>query len=93
LKRDCKQYNLKGFEVFTVVVMKSIIFWDMMPCSPLSCNRHFGGTYRLHLQGRRIISARTSRQAGSNSTDYTAPYPKRWYSSIWKELNLNIFNM
>jgi hypothetical protein len=24
------------FEVFTAVVMKSIIFWDMMPCSPLS---------------------------------------------------------
>jgi hypothetical protein len=40
-----------GFEVFTAVVMKSIIFWDMMPCSPLSYNRRFGGTYRLHLQG------------------------------------------
>jgi hypothetical protein len=25
-----------GFEVFTAVVMKSIIFWDMMPCSLLS---------------------------------------------------------
>jgi hypothetical protein len=33
--------------------MKSIIFWDMTPCSLLSCNRRFGGTYRLHLQGRR----------------------------------------
>jgi hypothetical protein len=31
--------------------MKSIIFWDMTPCSLLSCNRHFRGTYRLHLQG------------------------------------------
>jgi hypothetical protein len=40
-----------GFEVFTAVVMKSIIFWDMMPCSPLSFNRRFGGTYHLHLQG------------------------------------------
>jgi hypothetical protein len=37
------------FEVFTAVVMKSIIFWDMTPCSPLSYNRRFGGTYRLHL--------------------------------------------
>jgi hypothetical protein len=54
-----------AFEVFTAVVMKSIIFWDMTPCSPLSCNRRFGGTYRLHLQGRRIILAKTSRQAGS----------------------------
>jgi hypothetical protein len=33
--------------------MKSIIFWDTTPCSPLSANRRFGGTHRLHLQGRR----------------------------------------
>jgi hypothetical protein len=32
--------------------MKSIIFWDVTPCSLLSCNRRFGGIYRLHLQGR-----------------------------------------
>jgi hypothetical protein len=25
----------------------------MMPCSLLSCNRRLGGTYRLHLQGRK----------------------------------------
>jgi hypothetical protein len=42
-----------GFEVFTAVVMKTIIFWDMTLCSPMSFNRRFGGTYRLHLQGRR----------------------------------------
>jgi hypothetical protein len=42
-----------GFEVFTAMVMKSIIFWDMTPRSLLSCNRSFWGTYRLHLQGRR----------------------------------------
>jgi hypothetical protein len=42
-----------GFEVFTAVVMKSVIFWEMTPCSALSFNRRFGGTYRLHLQGRR----------------------------------------
>jgi hypothetical protein len=45
-----KQVTLVGFEVFTPVVMKSIIFWDVTPCSLLSCNRRFGGTYRLHLQ-------------------------------------------
>jgi hypothetical protein len=38
-----------GYEVSSVVVMKSIIFWDMMQCSPLSYNQHFGGTYCLHL--------------------------------------------
>jgi hypothetical protein len=27
-------YYYEGFEVFTAVVMKSIIFWDMTPCSP-----------------------------------------------------------
>jgi hypothetical protein len=32
-----------GFEVRTVVVMKSSIFWDIMPCSPLIDNRHLGG--------------------------------------------------
>jgi hypothetical protein len=42
-----------GFEVFTAVVMKSIIFWDMTPYSPSSFNRHFGGKYRLHLLGGR----------------------------------------
>jgi hypothetical protein len=53
-----------GFEVFTAVVMKSIIFWDMAPCSPLSFNRRFGGTYRFHLQGRRNRFTKTSKQAG-----------------------------
>jgi hypothetical protein len=42
-----------GFEVFTAVVMKNIIFWDMMPCSPSNFNRRFGGTYCLHIQGQR----------------------------------------
>jgi hypothetical protein len=45
--------KLPGFEVFTAVVMKNIIFWDMTPYSPLSFHRWFEGTYRLHLQGRR----------------------------------------
>jgi hypothetical protein len=39
------------FEVFTVVVMKSTVFWDITPCSTLKVNRRFGVTYRLYLQG------------------------------------------
>jgi hypothetical protein len=33
-----------GFEVFTAVVMKSAVFWDITACSPLKVNRRFGGS-------------------------------------------------
>jgi hypothetical protein len=48
-KRKKTKYLHVGFEVFTAVVLKSIFFWDMTPCSALSGTRRFGGTYRLHL--------------------------------------------
>jgi hypothetical protein len=35
-----------GFEVLRAVVMKSYVFWDITPCSPLEVNRRSGGTYR-----------------------------------------------
>jgi hypothetical protein len=44
--------------------MKSNIFWDITPCSPLKINRRFGGTYRLHLQGRKISLQDFSVKAG-----------------------------
>jgi hypothetical protein len=76
-----------GFEVFTAVVMKSVIFWDVTPCSLLSFNRRLGGTYRLHLllatwflnnffdpaDGGDMFL----RNVGCNSADYTALYPRR----------------
>jgi hypothetical protein len=34
--------------------IKSYVFRNMTPCSPFNINRQFGGTYRLHLQSRRI---------------------------------------
>jgi hypothetical protein len=47
------------FELFTAVTMKNSLFWDMVPCR--SCeNRRFGGTYSLHLQGRKICERGTS---------------------------------
>jgi hypothetical protein len=46
-----------GFEVLTVVVMKSVILWDVTPCSLSKFNQRFGGTCCLHLQGRRINQA------------------------------------
>jgi hypothetical protein len=42
--------TVEEFEVLTAVLMKSTIFWDITPCSPLKINGRFGGTYRLHLQ-------------------------------------------
>jgi hypothetical protein len=47
------------FEIFTAVTMKNSFFWDVAPCR--SClNRRFGGTYRHHLQGRKIRERETS---------------------------------
>jgi hypothetical protein len=99
-------------ELRTLWGMKSNIFWDITPCSPLNVNRRFGGTYHLHLPGRRINRARNQcesrwqtwlcfhpdfllcllfdpedggdmflRNVGGHSTDYTALYPIRQYSS------------
>jgi hypothetical protein len=54
-----KHFHCLGYEVLTAVVMKSTIFWEVTWCSLLEIIRRFGGTYRLHLQGRvrRIITA------------------------------------
>jgi hypothetical protein len=39
--------------------LENAIFWDVASCR--SCvNRRFGGTYRLHLQGRKICERGTS---------------------------------
>jgi hypothetical protein len=74
-------YQNVDFEVPTVLIYS---FWDKMSCSSLKLSRHFGGTCRLYLQGRRIS------QASSKlcflwkflwfSTDYTALYPRRFNS-------------
>jgi hypothetical protein len=78
-----KKVPVVGFEVFTVVVMKTAIFWDIALCS-LYMNWHFEGTYHLHLQGRKSAEEETSvrahtflRNVGSY-TDYMALYPRRW---------------
>jgi hypothetical protein len=39
--------------------MKNSVFWDVAPCRTCA-NRRFGGTYRLHLQGRKIHARGTS---------------------------------
>jgi hypothetical protein len=63
------------FEVFKAVTMKNAVFWDVAPCR--SCvNRRFGGTYRLHLQGRIIRERETSVSRWLQS-----PYPRRRHST------------
>jgi hypothetical protein len=65
------------FEVYTAVTMKNAVFWDVAPCR--SCvTRCFGGTYRLHLQGRKIhergtnvSSLQPSAHAGSTLADFS----------------------
>jgi hypothetical protein len=47
-----------GFEVLTMVVMKSSIFWDIMLCSLLNVIWH-----RLQFQGQRIGHERNQRES------------------------------
>jgi hypothetical protein len=53
-----------GYEILTAVFIKSSIFWDIAPCSPLKVNRLFGVTC-LHLHGWRISQVRNQREACS----------------------------
>jgi hypothetical protein len=39
---------------------KNAVFWSVAPCRCSGLNRCFGGSYRLHLQGRKIRERRTS---------------------------------
>jgi hypothetical protein len=50
---------LVKFEVYMAVTMKNAVFWDVVPCR-FCVNRRFGGTYRLHLQVRKIRERGTS---------------------------------
>jgi hypothetical protein len=42
--------------------LKKAVFWDVALCRS-GVNRRFGGTYRLHLQGRREIIRKSTRKA------------------------------
>jgi hypothetical protein len=42
-----------------MVTMKNAAFWDVAPCR-YCVNRRSGGTYHLHLQGRKIRERGTS---------------------------------
>jgi hypothetical protein len=65
-----------GSEVLTAVVIRSSIFWDIRPYSPLKVNRRFGGTCRLHFQGRKISQARNHLESRWQAELYIALYPR-----------------
>jgi hypothetical protein len=76
------------FEIFIAVTMKNAVFWDVVPCKS-SVNRRFGGTYRLHLKGRKI------REQGTNVSRWLQTEPPVeniallflcdiWYILLWK---------
>jgi hypothetical protein len=67
------------FEVLKAVVMKNTIFRDITPCIPLKVNRRFGGTYRLHLQGRRIRQAKPKNMQVEIMANLLANLLSRWY--------------
>jgi hypothetical protein len=57
------------------VTMKNSVFWDVAPCT--SCvNRRFGGTYRLHLQDKKIRERGKQGEqvsaAGSSLADFSS---------------------
>jgi hypothetical protein len=43
--------------------VKGSVFWHITPCTPLKVHLRFGGTYRLRLQGQKIIRARNQCEA------------------------------
>jgi hypothetical protein len=63
--------NFIGFELITALAMASFVFWDIMPCSSVTVNWHFGGTYRLHFQGRRVSQGSNQHEVGSKLACFT----------------------
>jgi hypothetical protein len=58
-------------EVKQASIKKTTIFWDITPCSPLRVNRRFGGTYRLHILGRKMSSVRNHHESRSLPPAFT----------------------
>jgi hypothetical protein len=48
LIKNYPNQDIFGFVILIAVVIKSTVFWDITPYSPLKVNRTFGGKCRLH---------------------------------------------
>jgi hypothetical protein len=64
--------------------MKNAIFWDVALC--ISCaNRRFRGTYRLHLQGRKI---REQVAAHCSEVRFVFKFPLRLFEIFLVAMNI-----
>jgi hypothetical protein len=45
--------KLVGSELLSAVILKSTVFWDVTPCSPVDVPLYFTETYCFHPEGRR----------------------------------------
>jgi hypothetical protein len=84
-------------EILTAVNMKSTIFWNITPCSPLKVRRRFGESYRLHFQGQmnreKYQHERGWQAAVFTLVSYFAYSTLKmmiWYSETSAEFELNI---
>jgi hypothetical protein len=57
-----------------LVFMKSYVFWDKTPCSPVKVKWRFGGTYRPHFQAWRSNQARNQHEADIRQSSPTQRY-------------------
>jgi hypothetical protein len=78
------------FEASTAAVMKSFVFWDIKPCSPIKLNRRFGETTNLAACSMFLLGLFFDAEDGTDvylrnvvwlSTGQTALYPRKYNSS------------
>jgi hypothetical protein len=72
-----------AFEVHTVAVMKSSVFWDVMPCSVLKVIWHFRGAYCHHLQSKRSKKPIWSRKQSYEMSVVL----RKWIDWFWSNFN------
>jgi hypothetical protein len=69
---SCEEnYAIIRNEALIAVVMKSSIFYDIIPYTPLKVSRRFGEKCSLYLQGWKLYQGRNQHEAGSNGSHST----------------------
>jgi hypothetical protein len=85
------QEQRKSANVIQESSLKKAVFWDVAPCRS-GVNRRFGGTYRLHLQGRaenKKIRTRSVRQRRPTTVHSTCCIYSCNCTAMYLKCNLN----